>query len=44
MKSLANRYRPPRMQYRLDDWNKKKNIPPKNNEKTNTTTKGPKFK
>ena len=25
MKSLNNRYRPPRMQYKLDDWAKKKN-------------------
>jgi hypothetical protein len=23
MKSVNNRYRPPRMQYQVDDWNKK---------------------
>jgi hypothetical protein len=27
MKSLNNRYRPPRMQYKLDDWTRKKNVP-----------------
>jgi hypothetical protein len=26
MKSLNNRYRPPRIQYNLDDWTKKKNV------------------
>jgi hypothetical protein len=24
MKGTTNRYRPPRVQYRLDDWNKRK--------------------
>jgi hypothetical protein len=39
MKSTTNRYRPPRVQYRLDDWNKKKSnkaAAKKKNKKTTT--------
>jgi hypothetical protein len=44
MKSTTNRYRPPRVQYRLDDWTRKKNVPSKDKQKKNTNTQGPKFK
>ncbi|MGB7567068.1 MAG: hypothetical protein WBM07_04355 [Chitinivibrionales bacterium] len=46
MKSLNNRYRPPRMQYKLDDWAKKKNDRLKASEASEASeiSRGPKSK